>query len=481
MQKIARGIGILLLAGNLVPAAYGLYFRLDGDRLWIQANQTPLIDILDQFSRAGVEVLCDPSIKATVTGSIRGLGLDDALDDLLESYDYLLTWKMLRGPLGHIPKLKEIRIFLPGEESASRPIPRRSGRFETTRGVAGTSPEFVKDELLIGARVGTTYEQFQRLLDEIGGMIVEADATTGIYLIRFPPGTNVEALLQRLQDNPLVAHAELNYVSRLPGNISARTSQLPVLPNVSPPADGSIPVAVLDSGLDPRAGLGKIVTAGWDAVEPGRALADPQGHGTQMAILASGLLPADGLEAAGAVLPLVSVRAFDEDGKTSNFAILQALAYAAQAGAKVVNMSWGSETDSEFLHAAIEAASRKGLTLVAAAGNQPTGQAIYPAAYPEVIAVAGATGSQAWSGSNYGDFVDLSASASANLPAGTYVGTSISSATVANALARYLAQHPGASAATARTALVQALSPAPGAGYGQGLLDAAAIQRFLAP
>jgi hypothetical protein len=64
--------------------------------------------------------------------------------------------------------------------------------------------------LLIGVRPGTTYERFQRLLDEIGGMIVEADAATGIYLIRFPPGTNVEALLAQIARSPLVARAELN-------------------------------------------------------------------------------------------------------------------------------------------------------------------------------------------------------------------------------------------------------------------------------
>ena len=479
MRRKAWEIAILLLACGFAPPAHGLYFRLDGDRLWLQARQTPLIEILGQFTRAGVEVLCDPSIEATVTGSIRGKELAEALDSLLESYDYLLTWKMLRGPLGHVPKLKEIRIFLPGEEAASQPIPRRTGKFDTTRGVTGAGPEFVKDELLVGVRPGTSYEQFQRLLDEIGGMIVEADATTGVYLIRFPPGTNVEALLQRLQDHALVAQAELNYVARLPAGLSA--AQLPVLPDVRPPADGAIPVAVLDSGLDPRAGLDGLVTAGWDAVEPGRTLADPQGHGTQMAILSSGLLPADGLESAGSALPLASVRAFDEDGQTANFAILQALAYAAQAGAKVVNMSWGSETDSEFLHAAIQAASRKGLILVAAAGNEPTGRAVYPAAYPEVIAVAGVAGGQAWSGSNHGDFVDLAASASATLPAGKYIGTSISSAAVANALARYRALNPGASASAARAALTQALSPALATGYGQGVLDAAAVQRLLAP
>ena len=460
------------------PAA-ALYFRLDGDRIWLQARKTPLVEILDQFSRVGVEVRIDPRIDSTVTGIVLGQDIDSALEALLEGYDYQLTWKMLRGPLGRVPKLKEILVFIPGSASSARPMPRKSTKFDATRGVAGTTPEFVKDELLVGARPGTTYAQFQSLLDQIGGMIVEADAATGVYLIRFPPGTNVEALLAQLTRNPLIAHAELNSVIRLPSGYSAAAGALPA---VSPPADGSIPVAVLDSGLDPRAGLAPLVSAGWDAVDPDRALADPDGHGTQMAFLASGVFAADGLSASGAALPLVSVRAFDEDGKTSNFAILQALAYAAKAGAKVVNMSWGSGVDSDFLRAAVRSAAGQGLLLVAAAGNEPTGRAVYPAAYPEVIAVGGVgADGQPWANSNRGEFVDLSASASATLPAGSYVGTSISSAAVANALAQYLSLHPAATPAAARAALSAALSPAPAGGFGAGVLDAAALRRFLNP
>ncbi|MGD9611390.1 MAG: S8 family serine peptidase [Kiritimatiellia bacterium] len=452
---------------------------MEGDRLWLQANQTPLAEVLDQFSRVGVEVRLDPEVQSTITGAIRGQDIDAALEALLEGYDYLLTWKMLRGPLGRVPKLKEIQVFLPGHAAAARPRPKKSAKFEVTRGVGGAAPEFVKDELLAGVRPGTTYAQFQSLLDQIGGMIVEADAATGVYLIRFPAGTNVEALLAQLTRNPLVAHAELNLVTRLPAGFAAGRGPLPP---VSPPADGSIPVAVLDSGLDPAAGLGPLVSAGWDAVAPERALADPDGHGTQMAILAAGLLAADGLAPADAAVALVSVRAFDEDGKTSNFAILQALAYAAQAGAKVVNMSWGSGTDSEFLRAAVQTAAAQGLILVAAAGNEPTGQPVYPAAYPDVIAVGGVTANgQPWANSNVGAFVDLSASVAATLPSGSYVGTSISSAAVANALAQYLNRHPGSTAAQVRAALAAALSPAPAAGTGAGVLDAAALRRLLDP
>ncbi|MGD9782400.1 MAG: S8 family serine peptidase [Kiritimatiellia bacterium] len=462
------------------PSASAFYFRLDGDRLWLQAKQTPLVEVLEQFARAGVDVRLDPRIQSTVTGIVLGAELDETLASLLESYDYLLTWKVLRGPLGRVPKLHEIQVFLPGSPAAAQPLPRKSAAFDATRGVLGTAPEFVKDDLLVGVREGTTYGQFKRLLDEIGGMIVEVDWATGVYLIRFPTGTNVEALLRQLSGNPIVAHAELNHVFRLPTVASASPSQGRTLPPVSPPSDGSIPVAVLDSGLDPNAGLSSILSAGWDAVDPDRALADSDGHGTQMAYLASGLLAADGAYASGDVLPLVSIRAFDDDGKTSTFAILQSLAYAAKAGAKVVNMSWGAETESDFLRTSLQTAYDQGLILVASAGNEPTGISIYPAAYSTVVAVAGVDADgQTWKNSNYGDFVDLSASATATLPSGNYAGTSISSAVVANALAQYMNAHPDATRSDALSALENSLSPAPSAGYGKGVLDSAALQRFL--
>ena len=474
-------LSALLSALWLFPSpAFALYFRLDGDRLWLQADQTPLVDVLEQFARTGVDVRLDPRIQSKVTGVVLGAELDETLASLLESYDYLLTWKVLRGPLGRVPKLHAIQVFMPGSPSAAQPLAKKSARFDSTRGVLGTAPEFVKDELLVGVREGTTYGQFKRLLDEIGGMIVEVDLATGVYLIRFPTGTNVEALLRQLSGNPIVVHAELNHVYRLPPIASAGQTQGLALPAVTPPPDGSIPVAVLDSGLDPNAGLAAIVSAGWDAVDPDRALADSDGHGTQMAYLASGLLSADGAYASGDVLPLVSVRAFDDDGKTSSFAILQSLAYAAKAGAKVVNMSWGAETDSDFLRTSLQTAYDQGLILVASAGNEPTGKSIYPAAYSTVVAVAGVDADgQIWKNSNYGDFVDLSASATASLPSGNYAGTSISSAVVANALAQYLNAHPGASRSDALSALESSLSPAPAAGYGKGVLDSAALRRFL--
>jgi hypothetical protein len=187
--------------------------------------------------------------------------------------------------------------------------------------------------------------------------------------------------------------------------------------------------------------------------------------------------------------PLLAVRAFDEEGATSNFAIMRALQYALSKGARVVNLSWGTETDSAFLADAIAYAQGKGAVIVAAAGNEPTGRAVYPAAYDGVIAVSALNGDgSVWDQSNRGAFVTVSAPGRATLPVGhagppgSYAGTSIASAYVARELALYFARNPQATAADARKALQQAVTDAGAKGrdplHGHGALDAAAARRL---
>lgn len=481
-----RLLPLLATAALLLPhPARAFYFRLDGDRLWLQADRTPLTAVLDQFARAGVEVWADPDLAGTLTGSIRGEDVSEGLDRMLDHCDYLLSWRLLPGPLGKVPKLRSIRVFSPGRSSSAvrRDAPVRHA-FDVTRGVTGTSSEFVRDELLLAARPGTTYDQFRRLLDQVGGMLV--DAQDGVYLVRFPSGTNVEALLPQLLRNPIIAHAQLNHVSRLPPGSSAAAA-VASIPHVSPPADGTIPVAVLDSGLDLASPAAGVAIASYDAVTPDTPITDPVGHGTQMALLASGAATADGWSQAASALPVVAVRTFDANGATSDFALLQALAYAKKAGARVVNMSWGSETPSEFVASALRRAADDGLILVAAAGNGGApAAAYYPAAYDGVLAVAGTTpDGETWSGSSTGPYVDLSAPATSTTRDGNTLrglaGTSVSAAAVSGAISRWLNLHPGATPAEAISALNTALTPSTVPGTGTGILDAPALSRYLAP
>jgi hypothetical protein len=113
---------------------------------------------------------------------------------------------------------------------------------------------------------------------------------------------------------------------------------------------------------------------------------------------------------------------------TSSDTIMRALEYAANSGVKIISMSWGSEVASQFLETAMNFAAQNGMTLYAAAGNEPTGTPVYPAGYNSVIAVGGLNpdGSQ-WKDSNYGDFVEQHEPAFANFNNRSYAGTSVAS------------------------------------------------------
>ena len=89
---------------------------------------------------------------------------------------------------------------------------------------------------------------------------------------------------------------------------------------------------------------------------------------------------------------------------------MRSMAYAMEKGARVINMSWGTEVKSDFLATAVAYAQSKGAILVASAGNEPTQKAMYPAAYRDVVAVSALDADgKLWKSSNYGDFVSVAA------------------------------------------------------------------------
>ncbi|MFH0879783.1 MAG: S8 family serine peptidase [Lentisphaerota bacterium] len=483
----------VILTAGMASQAQAFQFRLVGDRLWLKADQTPLHDVLMAFARSGVRVQVDPRIDATVTGKLSNEDVEAALGKLLESYGYVLFWDVMKGPLGSFPKLDEIKVFLPGNEEGVRPLQGVSDNLETATGPTG-GPVFVRDEILLGVKAGSRLDDLKLLLDQIGGTLVGGLSEIGVYQVRLPPGTNIPDLVAQLSRNPLVAHVEPNYVTRVPSaqrQQGAAGNSAAGQVSVASPGKDAAAVAILDSGLLPVSGLDDAVIARFDALNPSRALGDSVGHGTQMAMIAAGAVDPGGLSGeAGESVPVVAIRAFDDNGNASYYGLMSSIDYAVQQKARVINLSWGSDTDSAFLSAAVAYAQAKGLIVVAAAGNEATGKAVYPAAYPGVVAVAalGADGNT-WKNSNYGNFVTLAAPGLASFPVGhngppgSYAGTSISSAYTARALSLYLSQHPGATGPQAIKALEQALTDRGTKGrdatFGFGALDQSALGRLL--
>lgn len=480
-----------LFAAFLAAEACALDVQLVGERVWFNARGAPVAEVLRGFARAGVRVRLDPEIEASVSGRVADEAVEPVLQRLLEPFGYVLIWDVIEGPIGRFPKLSEIQVFKPGHKDKMQPLQALDENFAFITGPDGRGPRFVKDEILIGFRTGTRRDEFERLIREIGGSVVDSVPGVGVYLVRLPPGTNIPDLIAQLSRNPLIAHVEPNYITDVgsPFRVDGREGIPPGA--VSPAGRGTVPVAVLDSGLSRVAGLDGVVVGTYDAVNPERELADRLGHGTQMALIAAGLIaPGSTGDHASKDVPVVAVRAFDDNGNASTYSLMRSVTYALDQGARVINMSWGTETASEFLGAAIRYAQSRGAVVVAAAGNEPTGQPIYPAAYSGVVAVSalGADGGL-WSQSNTGGFVSFAAPGTASFPIGyggppgSYAGTSISSAYIAYALALYLSENPSSSPADAVAALRAAARDAGAEGrdplFGYGVVDEEVVFRLL--
>jgi subtilisin family serine protease len=171
-------------------------------------------------------------------------------------------------------------------------------------------------------------------------------------------------------------------------------------------------VAVIDSGV--RAShpdlVGKVLP-GYDFVANDNDANDENGHGTGVAgTLSPGSNNQIGVCGVAWSNPILPVRVLDANGSGSYSAIANGIIYAANRGAKVINLSLGGTSSSRALQDAVTYAWNKQCVLVAAAGNNGSNVAFYPAACTYVVAVSATNASDTrptWS--NFGSYVDVSA------------------------------------------------------------------------
>jgi thermitase len=204
-------------------------------------------------------------------------------------------------------------------------------------------------------------------------------------------------------------------------------------------ADGgqNVLVAVLDNGIDDtHPALQGKVSDRVNFVESEEVDAR-QGHGTHIGGLIAAAFEASetgGLAYNAQLLDVVVAR---PDGRTDAQKVTDGVIWAADHAARVINISITIDEPYPPLEKAINAAWEKGCLIVAAAGNNGLSTAVYPAAYPHVIAVAASDKTDVlanWSAR--GDWVDVAApgvEVYSTLPGGQYgfkSGTSFSSALV---------------------------------------------------
>ncbi|MFS2173877.1 S8 family peptidase [Priestia megaterium] len=150
---------------------------------------------------------------------------------------------------------------------------------------------------------------------------------------------------------------------------------------------------------------------------------DGNGHGTHMAgIVAAATNNSLGIAGMDPLASILPVRTLDNAGNGTLTNIANAIVYAADQGAQVINLSLGALQGAVTLENAINYAWNKGAFIVAAAGNDGANIITYPAFYDNVIAVASTDqNDQKSSFSNYGTWVEVAAPGTNILS--TYIGS----------------------------------------------------------
>ena len=107
---------------------------------------------------------------------------------------------------------------------------------------------------------------------------------------------------------------------------------------------------------------------------------------------------------------LMPVKVLGADGTGTTANVAAGIVWATDHGARVISMSLSGTTGTSALLSAVQYAHSQGVVLVAAAGNSGTATQTYPAAYPEVLGVAGSDPNDAlYAWSNYGPWVKVAA------------------------------------------------------------------------
>ncbi len=248
------------------------------------------------------------------------------------------------------------------------------------------------------------------------------------------------------------------------------------------PTGMGVKLAVIDTCVErDHAELQGSVVSSFDAVRRVSGSCKPEDHGTAVASLIAGHYKLRGT-AEGA--SLLSAQAFTFPSEENEIAatsreIALAMDWAAAEGAQVMNLSFAGPADP-LIERVVAAAYRKGIDLVAAAGNAgPASPPLYPAAYPEVIAVTATNGKrQIYSAANRGKYISVSArgvdvlAAHVNNTYGMESGTSFAAAEVSGVVASLLEKRPKAGPEEIRAALQETAAAVPGvdrneAGFGQ--------------
>ncbi len=232
-------------------------------------------------------------------------------------------------------------------------------------------------------------------------------------------------------------------------------------------ANGSpVTVAVCDTGVDyNHEDLAGQVIKGYDFINNDNDPMDDNSHGTAVAgIIAGTANNSKGVAGIAYGAKILAIKVLSASGPGTDLTVANGITYAADNGAKVINLSLGSTSNSSTEASAVTYAQSKGCIIIASAGNDNSSGSYYPASHPDVIGVAATDSNDAKASfSNYGSYIDVAAPGvsvyTCSMGGGykTFSGTSAAAPHVAAVTALMISSKPTLSAYDIRSKIVQSV------------------------
>ncbi len=402
-------------------------------------------------------------------------------------------------PEGHVRKNK-VCVALPGQTGGSSTTPPAAFSAPAAQDVppeiaalTANRPHRPREILIlvlaanadqIAARLARDYN----VIADPGQTIALLDRS--IVRLRLVDNRPLEQVLAALAEEPDIDLVQPNYVyeaSKGPGAEVTVPQYSPDTLNLKDAhrlARGNrVKIAIIDTAIDethPEIAGAVAETYAFDGEPPA-----PEGHGTAIA----GILAAHSvLTGVAPGARLLSVPAFRSNktalAESTSLELLKGIDWAFASGARLINMSFTGPKDPLLGRIIKEAAADGGIFVAAAGNGGPTAPPLYPAAYPEVIAVTATDQSdRLYANANRGEYIALAApGVDIVVPglSGSYelqTGTSMAAAHVAGVVALMLERNQSLDWRDAQSALLStARTPPEGAApkeFGAGIVNAA--------
>lgn len=276
---------------------------------------------------------------------------------------------------------------------------------------------WAKGRLLMAPRAGLSTVEFDKVLKPYNAHSKGYIKQLNTHVIELPAGMNEVATMNELRKNRMLKYVELDMRVASAATVSdpAYGSSW-ALPKIQAPgawdsANGSgVTIAILDTGIDgTHPDLAPNMVPGWNVYDNNSNTTDVHGHGTWVAGVAS--MAANNAKGSAGVAwgsKIMPVRIADANAYAYWSTVAQGIYWAADHGAKVVNISYNGVSGSSTVQSAAQYLRSKGGVVVVAAGNSGGLESI--AANDSLLSVAATDQNDVRASfSSYGPYVDLSA------------------------------------------------------------------------